>query len=207
MPKEVMLVHVMRVFPVRFSQRLLWLLLAPALALVVSLAIMTPASASGPAPDKTVALFEGGFLVNMIDHHTMAVEMGEMCVEKATHEDLRDLCEEIIETQSEESETMQGWLEGWYSVSYEPQMSPGEIRQMERLASLSGSEFEIKFMQDMAQHHKIAIQNAERCVNRTYHDDLMNLCEGIIGTQESEIEEMRTWLCEWYDRCRGKKVE
>ena len=197
--------HGTRISPIYFSRRLLWLLLTPALALVVSLVSMPLAFASGPAPDKAVALFEGGFLLHMIDHHAMAVEMGEMCIEKAVHDDLRDLCEEIIKTQSEEIETMQDWLETWYDVRYEPQLTPSEMHQMEHLASLNGSEFEITFMQEMVLHHTIAIQNAERCVDRAHHGELVTLCEEIIKTQQAEIEQLQTWLCEWYDRCQGKE--
>jgi uncharacterized protein (DUF305 family) len=143
----------------------------------------------------------------MIDHHAMAVEIGEMCTEKAVHEDLRNLCEEMIKTQSEEIETMQGWVESWYDISYEPQLTPTEMHQMEHLASLSGSEFEITFMHELVLHHTIAIQNAERCVDRAHHGDLITLCEEIIKTQQAEIEQLQTWLCEWYNRCRGKHEE
>jgi uncharacterized protein (DUF305 family) len=65
----------------------------------------------------------------MIDHHAMAVEIGELCIEKAVHEDLQDLCEEMIKTQSEEIETMQGWVESWYDVRYEPQLTSSEMHQ------------------------------------------------------------------------------
>jgi uncharacterized protein (DUF305 family) len=200
-------VSVMHISSGNFSWCLRWLLLTPVLALVVSLVSLSPASASGPAPDKAVALFEGGFLLHMIDHHAMAVEMGEMCIEKAVHEDLQNLCEEISKTQGVEIETMQDWLEDWYGVRYEPQLTPSEMHQMEHLTSLSGSKFEITLMRELVLHHTIAIQNAERCVDRAHHGDLRTLCEEIIKTQQAEIEQLQTWLCEWYDWCHRKHEE
>lgn len=62
----------------------------------------------------------------------MAVEMAEICVDKAVHEELRSLCKNINATQSQEIETMQTWLADWYSVSYEPQMAAGKMRECRR---------------------------------------------------------------------------
>ena len=159
------------------------------------------AIASGPAPTRAQAKYEIDFLQNMIDHHMMAVMTAELCVEKAVHKELRALCQDIIAAQSAEIEQMQGWLQEWYGISYEPEMSKGMMKDVERLAALEGAEFEIAFMEMMIAHHEKAIQEAERCVDRAYHPELEELCEGIIATQSAEIEQMQEWLCEWYGRC------
>jgi uncharacterized protein (DUF305 family) len=153
------------------------------------------------APDRRAARFEIDFMQDMIDHHAMAVEMAEICLGKAVHEELRALCENIIAAQSAEIEQMQSWLRDWYGISYEPRMKQGDERMLERLASLSGAQFEIEFMQMMIQHHERAIREAEDCLRRAYHRQLRRLCENIIETQSAEIEQLQTWLCEWYDIC------
>lgn len=155
------------------------------------------------APDRRTARFEIEFMQGMIDHHAMAVEMAEICVRKAVHEELRRLCENIIAAQSAEIEQMQSWLSDWYGVSYEPRMTRGDERTLEKLASLSGAQFEIEFMQMMIEHHERAIREAEDCVRRASHRQLRRLCENIIKTQSAEIEQLQTWLCEWYDVCEG----
>jgi uncharacterized protein (DUF305 family) len=157
---------------------------------------------SGPAPDKATAKYEIDFMQDMIDHHAMAVQMANMCVQKAIHEELRALCQNIITTQSQEISEMQTWLSAWYGISYSPQMKPGDMRMMERLASLSGAEFEIEFMEMMIKHHLKAIREASKCVERVYHEELREMCENIITSQAAEIEQMRTWLCQWYGICR-----
>lgn len=188
------------------SQSLFGVLL---LALVVSFGasglLATPVAASEPAPDKATAKFEVKFMQDMIDHHAMAVMTAEMCVEKATHEELRQLCENIIAAQSDEIQKMQTWLADWYGVHYEPRMKRGEMRQMEKLASLSGAEFEIAFMEMIIRHHERAIKEAETCIERAYHDELVSLCENIVETQSAEIEQMQTWLCEWYGICKERE--
>src|SRR3546814_7594020 len=89
-------------------------------------AAVAPVLAEQPALEQSTAQYEIDFLTGMIDHHAMAVETAEMCVEKAIHEELRTLCQEIIEAQTAEIETMQSWLEEWYGGTYEPSMSSGE---------------------------------------------------------------------------------
>jgi len=165
--------------------------------------LATPAGAEAPAPDQSAARFEVDFLMDMIDHHAMAVEMAEICIDKAVHEELRAMCEEIKTSQSAQIEQMQGWLQDWYGVTHEPEMTPGQMRQMDKLASLSGSQFEIEFMESMIKHHRKAIREGEVCLDRAYHDDLESLCQNIIATQSAEIAQMEEWLCEWYDRCRN----
>lgn len=52
------------------------------------------------APERSAARFEIGFMTDMIDHHMMAIEMATICLDEAVHDELRQLCEEIIATQS-----------------------------------------------------------------------------------------------------------
>jgi len=160
-----------------------------------------PIYADEPAPDKARAKYEIDFMKNMIDHHAMAIEMAEICLDRAVHEELRSLCQNIIAAQSEEIQQMQSWLSSWYGISYSPQMKPGDMRMLERLASLSGAEFEIEFMEMMIKHHTKAIREASTCIDRVFHEELYELCENIIVTQAAEIQQMRTWLCEWYGEC------
>jgi uncharacterized protein (DUF305 family) len=174
-------------------------------ALVAALVVAAPAAASAPAPGMSTATFEVDFLTGMIDHHAMAIEMGEICLDKAEHAQLQGMCQDVISAQSQEIETMQAWLGPWYGVSYEPVMKPGEMRQMEKLAALSGAEFEIRFMEMLIRHHRKAISEAEKCLDRAYHPDLPDLCQGMIEMQSPEIAQLESWLCQWYGRCRGRR--
>ena len=160
------------------------------------------ALASAPAPDRSTALFEIDFMEDMIDHHEMAVQMATLCESRAVHEELRSLCTQIRESQSQEIALMQSWLVSWYSDPYQPEMTNGDMREMEKLASLSGPEFEIAFMEMMVKHHSKAIKEASTCLEKAYHPELLSLCQNIIETQSREIVQMRSWLCQWYGICR-----
>jgi uncharacterized protein (DUF305 family) len=86
-------------------------------------------------------------------------------------------------------------------VDYEPKMSGKMRKQVRELARLSGARFEIAFMQMMIEHHAEAVEEGEECLDRAYHDELIELCEGMVSTQTMEIELMEGWLCEWYQLC------
>lgn len=58
--------------------------------------------------------------------------------------------------------------------------------------------YEIKFMQDMIDHHMMAIMISELCLKKAVHEELRALCADIIAAQRAEIEQMQTWLQTWY---------
>jgi uncharacterized protein (DUF305 family) len=190
--------------------RLNWMktVLKPSLVLLVLMAAVLAgparlARADAPAPERATAKYEVRFMENMIDHHAMAIMMAEMCLERAVHSELISMCQDIIASQSQEIAMMQTWLQDWYGIAYEPHMSPGQQKSMERQAMrLSPEEFEIWFMRNMIRHHEQAIREAQECLERAYHPALLSLCRNIIETQRAEIEQMQAWLCEWYGICR-----
>lgn len=149
-------------------------------------------------PTRAQERFEIKFMEGMIDHHMMAVMMAQLCEERAVHPELREMCQEIEQAQMREMAQMQAWLKEWYGINYEPQMTRGMERQMEQLASLGGAEFEVEFMQMMIRHHEKAVREGERCVERAFHPELIQLCQDIVETQQQEIQTMQTWLHDWY---------
>lgn len=178
----------------------LTLALVPATGVAV---VTAPAAvADAPASSEQTARFEVDFLTGMIDHHHMAVMMSQICLEKAVHDDLVAACADIIATQTAEIETMQGWLMDWYGLEHMPDMTG--MQSMQRLHDLDGEEFEIAFMRSMIRHHWGAIREAETCLARAEHDDLLAMCEEIKTVQLGEIEMMQNWLQEWYGLPGGR---
>lgn len=66
-------------------------------------------------------------------------------------------------------------------------------------ASLSQNQaFEIRFMEDMIDHHAMGADMAKICLSRASNADLLAMCNDIVKTQRSEIAKMQGWLKEWY---------
>ena len=168
-------------------------------------AAATPAFADAPASSERTARFEVDFLTGMIDHHAMAVMMAQMCTEKAVHPELASMCESIVASQSAQIEQMQGWLQAWYGVSHEPQMSG--MGAMHRLMVRDGEKFEVVFMRSMIRHHWSAVREAGRCLDNAEHAELRGLCSEISSAQLAEIQQMQTWLREWYGLPGGRPVD
>ncbi len=63
---------------------------------------------------KSGAEFEESFLRGMIVHHLGAIDMAEELLNQTDRPELVTLANEIISTQTEEVETMKGWLEEWF---------------------------------------------------------------------------------------------
>jgi uncharacterized protein (DUF305 family) len=140
--------------------------------------------------------FEVRFLTNMIDHHQEAIDMASLCEGRTVHSELAALCDAMILSQTAEIATMQGMLQTWYGIDYMPAHSDHD-----RLAALTGEEFEEAFLNQMIRHHTRAVRSTRQCVARAIHPQLITLCVSIAQEQTGEIGQMKSWLCLWYSDC------
>lgn len=60
------------------------------------------------------------------------------------------------------------------------------------------AQYEVKFMENMIDHHAMAVMMAQMCTMKAIHPELASLCQNIIATQSAEIEMMQAWLMDWY---------
>ena len=130
--------------------------------------------------------------------------MGQMCEQKATHQDLKDLCHEMVKMQTAEIGQMKQWLKDWYGIDYQPEVRPDAMKEMEELSKLSGAAFEVMFMKMLIKHHAEAMMMSAECLHMSYHKELDQLCVEIIENQVAEVKELKQWLCEWYQICDGQ---
>ena len=56
------------------------------------------------------------FMSQMIPHHQSAIEMAKLVPERAAHQELKDLAQNVITSQSSEIDQMNGWLSSWYGL-------------------------------------------------------------------------------------------
>lgn len=64
---------------------------------------------------KTGDLFDQAFLAEMIVHHQGAVEMAELALTNAKHQEIKDLATGIISAQNKEIADMKLWQTDWYN--------------------------------------------------------------------------------------------
>ncbi len=63
---------------------------------------------------KTGDAFDQAFLSEMIIHHQGAVEMAQLALTNAKHQEIKDLAKAIIAAQNKEITDMKGWMKAWY---------------------------------------------------------------------------------------------
>jgi uncharacterized protein (DUF305 family) len=185
---------------------------AVALALIAGLAACgtdesssDTTSAAGEAP--TVELNEADieFAQGMIAHHEQAIEMSEMALDPNTgaSTEVVDLATRIKAAQDPEIEQMTAWLTaagqsvtmdtsgGHDMSSMEGMMS---VEEMDELASLTGTEFDQRWLTMMIEHHEGAVSQAETVKADGSNPEVLALADEIIATQQAEILEMQALL-------------
>ena len=63
----------------------------------------------------------------------------------------------------------------------------------------TGEEYEEAFLRGMIVHHIGAINMAEELLEQTDRPELVELANDIITSQSNEVEQMRSWLSEWFN--------
>lgn len=153
-----------------------------------------PVLASKPAPRNRLTLLEIRLLRDLIDGHDFAVQMSQQCVQKATIEDLKSLCQQVITTQQQQIQTMQSWLSDWYGISYTPTSNKFSENVLSELAAQSGDNFNVTFMKTLTSHHWGAIELGGEIIDRAYHNEFVDLGTNVVTAQVDEINRLRSML-------------
>ena len=67
----------------------------------------------GSIKDNSGYKFDQAFINVMIVHHEGAIKMAEQAKHKADHQEIKDLAENIVNTQTSEIEQMKQWKKDW----------------------------------------------------------------------------------------------
>jgi uncharacterized protein (DUF305 family) len=156
---------------------------------------------SGPAPEPATAHAEIEYMTLTMNHHMGGVAMARLCLDKATHDDLRSLCQRSVETQTKQLHTLQAWLQHWYGISHTPHVLPDDHLHIDHLAGRTGTEFEVELMRVVTAHHTQIIQVSRHLLERMHHAHLRELAASIVTHETQDVAEMRSWFCHWYHVC------
>jgi uncharacterized protein (DUF305 family) len=86
----------------------------------------TMSQVSAELQNKEGDAFDEAFINGMIEHHEGAIEMAEMASDRAEHQEIKQLSEDIIEAQEAEIAEMEQWREQWgYDAASEGDHSGG----------------------------------------------------------------------------------
>lgn len=192
----------------RLRPLLLPLLLASALA-VAGCGSDSEDSAGGGEAAKPV---EMAFLTSMVHHHETAIEMAEIAEKRGQSPFVKGLAADIVETQEQEMEQMRSIHRRLAGEELKPDPAghdglgltaeeAGMTHTPEVNAMLEKADpFDRAFVDEMVPHHTGAVRMAEVVLKSTTDAELRKLAEGIVSTQEREIEEMNSFRERAYGR-------
>lgn len=193
---------------------------AGAIVLVlVMLGFMMGRSSATPAvPSEASA--DAGFARDMQIHHTQAVEMSMLVLERTDDPGVRSMAYDLALTQQQQNGQMFAWLRQWglpqTSVAGSmawmhdtphglhgrsvagavagPMPGMASAADVERLRNAAGRDADTIFLTLMISHHQGGVIMAEAAVQRAATEDVRSLATKMVAAQATEITAMRQLL-------------
>jgi uncharacterized protein (DUF305 family) len=143
------------------------------------------------------------FIDAMVPHHQGAIEMAEVALDNAEHDEIKELSHNIISSQQAEIEELKAIKKEEFGTSNVPmEMSQEQMRSMGMMMDpqeLANKEaFDEAFIDAMIPHHQSAIEMAQVASKKSENPRIKELAGDIIIAQKQEIEQMKQWRKEWY---------
>ena len=142
------------------------------------------------------------FIDAMVPHHQGAVEMAQVALENAEHDEIKQLSRNIVSTQEAEIQELKAIKEEEFGTSEVPvEVSAGEMEAMGMTdpAELANKDpFDGAFIDAMIPHHESAIEMARVAYRESDNPEITALAEAIVEAQSREITQMEGWRKEWY---------
>jgi uncharacterized protein (DUF305 family) len=157
------------------------------------------------------------FIEMMVPHHQTAIEMADLALQKAQHQELKALAADIKRVQAEEIKRMREWYRQWYGMDL-PNVTNAPARpgngmmgsgmmggqnmkgmmsdDLDRLKN--AADFDKAFITLMVPHHRMALMMSDMVLMSGEHEELRALARSIITSQSEEIERMGEWRTAWY---------
>jgi uncharacterized protein (DUF305 family) len=149
----------------------------------------------GKYSDKT-------FIDAMVPHHQGAIDMAEVALKNAEHEEIKELSRNIISTQQAEIEDLKVIKQQEFGTAKVPmEMSAEEMQMMGMTdpdALANKDPFDKAFIDAMIPHHRSAIEMAQVAYRESENPKIKELAGNIVNAQQREIEQMLQWRQAWY---------
>lgn len=194
-------------------------------ALVATVVLPAVAAGCGGSSSSSTAsgtaAVDRAFVQQMVPHHRLAVDMGNMALKQGEHPELKALAHSIVSAQNDEIALMTraagrlgakvapGGQMGHGGMSMDsPQMEAdaktlglamdamGMSMQMDRLDG--ARPFDRAFLDMMVPHHEGAVRMARAELAKGGDGELKALAQRIIGGQTKEIGQMNGWRTGWF---------
>lgn len=143
------------------------------------------------------------FAKSMLGHHRGAVDMAKIELKYGTDADMRDLAQQVIDSQQPEIDTMKKWLAN-HPDAAEPKPETPEMQQAyadgmnamhgEMMSGIADPVPDMAFARGMLAHHIGAVDMAKVQLKYGKDEEMRKLAQQIIDAQQPEIKIMQEWI-------------
>jgi len=143
------------------------------------------------------------FAKGMLGHHRGAVEMAKIELKYGTDEAMRQLAQEVITAQQTEINVLNKWLAS-HPDTAKPKpntiaMQQAYAKSMENMhgemtLGVSDPVPDMAFARGMLPHHVAAVDMAKVQLEYGTDEEMRQLAQDVIDTQQVEIDMMRNWI-------------
>lgn len=177
------------------------------------------ATATPRLPSEVSA--DAGFARDMQTHHTQAVEMSMLILERSVDTDVRSVACDMALTQQQQNGQMFAWLREWglpqsssgeamawmhdtghnrHSTGNSPRKDIGPMpglastADMDRLRNATGADADTTFLTLMISHHQGGVTMAEAAKRRATTETVRSFATKMLAAQAAEITTMQKML-------------
>ncbi len=153
------------------------------------------------------------FIEQMIPHHEDAITMAKLAQTKGQRPEVKELANNIIDSQGKEINQMKDWYKTWFGkevpqdnqvMNQHGMMGTSNSTHMGMMGDASditnlekSTDFDTAFVEEMIPHHQMAVMMSSMLKNGTERPEMKKLADDIIAAQTKEIDQMRQWLKNW----------
>lgn len=150
--------------------------------------------------------FDQMYIDMMVPHHQSATEMAQIAVEQAENAELKQMAQQMIDSQQAEIDQMRQWREQWYGSSETPPMTQApmmsgmegmgeEVQVMDMTMDIeelrnAPPPIDLAFIEKMIPHHQTAIDASQMALEQAIHPELKEMAQKVIEDQQREIDDM-----------------
>ncbi|MGE6244755.1 CopM family metallochaperone [Psychrobacter proteolyticus] len=143
------------------------------------------------------------FAKSMLGHHRGAVEMAKIELKYGTDEAMRQLAQDVITAQQAEIDVLNKWLAS-HPDAAKPKpntvaMQQAYAKSMENMhgemtLGVADPVPDMAFARGMLPHHIAAVDMAKVQLEYGTDEEMRQLAQDVIDTQQTEIDVMRNWI-------------
>lgn len=156
--------------------------------------------------------FDQLYIDMMLPHHGSIIALAEAALPRLTDPRLKEMAQNIIDTQSAERAELTGYREAWYG-SGTPDMSKQSMTLMMRAMPSMHSSVktmmqemdanwqvttfcaaanpDLAFIEQTIPHHQMAIDGSKDAREKAIHPETKTFAEKVIADQQAEIDELK----------------